>query len=170
MTKIFPSLLFFLLLITVCQKAEGQTSKKDLPNKKSKIAESNDSQFYSGKFLKSDLNQVAAVVYVNVLSRELADKLGEGDCEEGKGAGYCLYRLKAEVKEVFKGKIETKVFEFYTVTDLDYANKDLLLGEKVVFLNQSDNYPDKKMSFGTLENSTRSIKYNVLAKLRKVSK
>ena len=158
------------VLITVCQKSEGQTPNIGLPNKKSKITESNDSQFYSAKSLKSDLNQVTAVVYVKILSRELADKIGKGDCEEGTGTGYCLYRLKAELIEVFKGKIETKTFEFYTVTDLDYGNKDLLLGEKVVFLNQSDNYPDKKMSFGTLENSTRSIKYNVLAKLRKVSK
>lgn len=126
--------------------------------------------FYQYNFLKSDFNQVQAVVYVNVKSRELVDQIGEGGCEQNTGKGYCLYRLKAEVKEVFKGKIVKENFEFYTIVDADYRNKDSLLGEKVVFLNWSDNYPDKKMSLGTIENSTRSIEHNILKNMRKIAK
>jgi len=44
------------------------------------------------------------------------------------------------------------------------------LGEKVVFLKWGDNYPNKKMSLGTLENSTRAIKYDVIEKMRKIAK
>ncbi|HMS42425.1 MAG TPA: hypothetical protein PKE69_19495 [Pyrinomonadaceae bacterium] len=126
--------------------------------------------FYSSKFLKYDFKQVNVVVHVNVKSRELVNHIGEGSCEDGKGTGYCLYRLKADVKEIFKGKIEIVNFEFYTVVDVDYRNKDSLLGEKVVFLDWSDNYPDKKMSLGTMENSTRSIEKDVVKKLRKIAK
>lgn len=127
-------------------------------------------EFYQMDFLRSDFKQVSAVVYVNVKSRELVDQIGQGGCEQNTGTGYCLYRLNAEVKEVFKGKVRKGDFQFYTTTDADYQNKDSLLGEKVVFLNWSDNYPDQKMSLGTLENSTRSIEYNVLAKIRKIAK
>ena len=126
--------------------------------------------FYSSKFLKSDFKQVSVVVHVNVKSRELVDHIGEGNCEDGKGTGYCLYRLQAEVKEIFKGKIETENFEFYTVVEPSLRINATLLGEKVVFLNWSDNYPDKKMSLGTMENSTRSIEKDVIKKLRKIAK
>ncbi|HEY0458960.1 MAG TPA: hypothetical protein VGC97_07375 [Pyrinomonadaceae bacterium] len=106
--------------------------------------------------LRSDLKVSDAVLYVNVLSRRLEDQIGDGGCEQDTGGGYCLYLLKAEVKEVFKGKIKKGDFEFYTTTDADYRSKDWLLGEHIVFLVESDNYTDKKPHFGTIENSTRS--------------
>ena len=125
--------------------------------------------FYSSSLLKCDFNEVDAVVHVRIKNFELVDQIG-GDCENGKGAGYCLYRLKAEVKEIFKGKIVTENFEFYTVVEPSLRTKNFLSGEKVVFLNWSDNYPDKKMSLGTMENSTRSIENGVIKKLRKIAK
>lgn len=170
MLKNFSSLIFVLLFMTACQKVESQKNKEIFQTDKSAVTSFDDSEFYSPRFLKSDLEQVEVVVYVNVLSRELADQITNGSCEKNEGPGYCLYLLKANVNEVFKGKIEKKDFEFYTVTDADYKNKDSLLGEKVVFLNRSDNYPNKKMNLGTLENSTRLIKHDVLEKLKKISK
>lgn len=126
--------------------------------------------FYSSSLLKSDFNEVDAVVHIRIKSLELIDQIGGGDCENGKGGGYCLYRLKAEVKEIFKGKIVTENFEFYTVVEPSIRTKSFLSGEKIVFLNWSDNYPDKKMSLGTMENSTRSIENGVIKKLRKIAK
>ena len=53
--------------------------------------------------------------------------------------------------------------------DASTGKKDFLLGKKLVFLNWSDNYPDKKRSLGTLENSTRSLENGVIEKLRKIA-
>lgn len=126
--------------------------------------------FFQAEMLKGDFKQAAVVVYVDVKSRELADKMGGGDCEQNKGGGMCLYLLKGEIKEVFKGKVSRKNFQFYTTTDSDYQPKDNLLGEKIVFLNWGKNYPNKKMSLGTIENSTRSNEYQVVGKMRRIVK
>ena len=122
------------------------------------------------KMLKSDYRQVAVVLYVDVKEIELVDSIGTGDCREVSGGGYCLYRLKAEVKEVFKGKVNKENFEFYTVIEASVGKKDFLLGEKIVFLDWSDNYPDKKRSLGTLENSTHSVTGDILEKMRRIAK
>jgi hypothetical protein len=122
------------------------------------------------KMLKADYKQVAVVLYVDVKEIELVDSIGTGDCKEISGGGYCLYRLKAEVKEIFKGKINKENFEFYTVIEASTGKKDFLLGEKLVFLDWSENYPDKKRSLGTLENSTHSVKGNILEKMRRIAK
>ena len=127
-------------------------------------------EFYQADMLKADFNQVSAVAYVNVKSRKLVDEMNKGKCEENKSGGMCLYLLTADVKKVYKGKITKKTLEFYTTTDSDYADKDRLLGEKVVFLNLSKNYPNKKMSFGTMENSTRSNEYGIIETMKKIAR
>lgn len=148
------SFLFFIAFCFVSQNAFAQT---EVP------------EFYQADSLKSDYKQVAVVVYVDVKSRELVDQMGGGNCEENKSGSNCLYLLKGDVKEVFKGKVSKKNFSFYTTTDSDYQPKDNLLGEKIVFLNWSNKYPNKKMSVGTMENSTRSNEYQVVAKMRKIA-
>ena len=110
------------------------------------------------------------MLHVDVKSYELVDSIGTGDCKENAGGGYCLYRLKADVKEIFKGKIVKKNFEFYMVLEASTTKKDFLLGEKIVFLNWSSDFPDKRRHLGTLENSTRSIESGVLEKMRKIAK
>ena len=122
------------------------------------------------EWLKTDYKQVDVVLHVEVKEYELINSIGKGECKEIAGGGYCLYRLKAEVKEIFKGKIKRENFEFYTVLEASTAKKDFLLGEKLVFLEWSDNFPDKKRSLGTLENSTRSIESGLLKKMRKIAK
>ena len=128
-----------------------------------------DDGWYHPDGLKGDYKQVNAVVYVNVTGIKLIDSMGSGDCETNKGSGYCLYELIAQVKEVFKGKIVGKTMKFYTSPDADYP-KERLLGEQVVFLNKSEISKVKNKQFVTLENSTRGIEFDVVAKLRKIKK
>lgn len=154
MRKILFAAVFSALLSLPLVPPQSVSSQTETQSEKSKTDENS---FHSTRGLRSDLKVSDAVVYVNVLSRKLVDQIGSGGCEQNTGAGYCLYLLKAEVKEIFKGKIEKENFEFYTTTEAGYRNKDWLLGEHIVFLVLSDNYPDKKMSLGTIENSTRPV-------------
>jgi len=153
-----------LIVLTSCQTVLSQTKSK---NKKS-VDKTDGSEFYQTEFLEGDYKQVDVVAYVKVRQITLVDSLGNGDCGNNKGTGYCLYRLKADLKEIFKGKVSQREIEFYTSADADYPKKNLM-GERVVFLNWSDNYPDKKKSLGTLENSTRAIEYDVLKNLRSLA-
>jgi hypothetical protein len=133
-------------------------------------AQTGDGGFYSAGFLRSDYKQVDVVLHVDVKEYELVNSIGTGDCKDSSGGGYCLYRLKAEVMEVFKGKIKKQNFAFYTVLEASTGKKDFLLGEKIVFLEWSSNFPDKKRGLGTLENSTRKIESGVLGTMRKIAK
>lgn len=128
-----------------------------------------DDGFYQADALKGDFRQVNAVAYVNVKTIKVADSMGSGDCEKNKGAGYCLYELSADVKEVFKGKIAGRTLKFYTSPDADYP-KEKLMGEQVVFLNKNNVAVAKTNQFVTLENSTRKIEFDVIGKLRKIKK
>jgi hypothetical protein len=171
MLKTVSTFILTILFLSVAQIAPSQQSKPDAPREKPKTELSDESQsgFYRLSFLKSDFRQVDVVAYVDVKERKLEDFLGgDNGCESDKGTGYCLYRLKAELKEVFKGGISGKTIEFYETTDMDYPKK-YLLGEKVVFLNWSDNYPDKNRGLGTIQNSTREIKFDILKKMRKIA-
>ena len=154
--KNFVRFITILFVLALSQAVFGQT-KMDVP------------EFYQTNFLKSDYKQVDAVIYVDIKERKLMDSLGNSDCENDKGTGYCLYLLTAEIKEVFKGNIKTKTLEFYISPDAGYPKKNLM-GEKLVFLNWNSNYKNKKKSLGTLENSTRSIEHDVLVSMRKIAK
>lgn len=167
--KILLVIFLGLFLTASCQtfssRAENISvgeSNLHLPNEaeKTPVIEFDDSQTYAFIKLKGDYKQVDAVLHVNVLSRELVDDVG----------GYVLYRLKSEVKEIFKGQVKQGNFEFYMDMETAYAEQHSLLGEQVVFLNfqNSDNYSDKRTSFWTLENSTRFIKLDVIEKIRKI--
>ncbi len=120
------------------------------------------------KALKYDYRQVAVVAYVDVKKRTLVDSIGSSDCENDKGTGYCLYRLKAELKELYKDKIRAREIEFYTSPDADYPKK-YLMGEKTVFLNWGKRKSKKKKELFTLENSSRSIEHNLLKLIRKIA-
>jgi hypothetical protein len=171
MPKIFPLAIIALLFLTN-SKVFSQQTKNDAAAKTPKIAaaDGDDSEFYAPEILKADLKQASVVAHVSVTSYELVDQIGQGGCEQNKGVGYCLYRMKAQIREIFKGKVRRRNFEFYKVTEADYAHKEKMLGSHVVFLNWSDNYPDKKRSLGTLENSTRDLKHNIIRKLRTISR
>jgi hypothetical protein len=171
MLKIVSLLIPAILFFGVVPLASSQESKSGAAGEKTKIvvSDSGESEFYKASLLESDFKEVDLVAYVDVKERKLEDFIGSGDCEADKGAGYCLYRLKAEIKEVFKGRIGEKTFEFYMSPDMDYPKK-YLLGERVVFLKWSEGGANKNKRLSAMENSTRSIKYDVLKKMRKIAR
>ncbi len=117
--------------------------------------------------LRNDSRMSDIVAYVDVKERKLVDSIGNApDCDNDKGAGYCRYLLKADVKEIFKGKNAGQTIEFYTNPDADYPKKNLM-GEKIVFLVR---YTDEKTGeehLSAFENSTRGV--NVLETMRNIS-
>jgi hypothetical protein len=167
MLKTVSIFILTILFLSAAQIAPSQQSKSE--KTKTGASEPVDSEFYKPAMLKSDFKEVDVVAYVDIKERKLEDSIGSGDCETDKGAGYCLYRLKAEVKEVFKGRITKKTVEFYTSPDMDYPKKNLL-GERVVFLKWNEAEAGKKKTLGAMENSTRWIKYDILQKIRKIAK
>ena len=117
-------------------------------------------------WLRGDLRASDVVAYVNIKEKQLIDFIGNNaDCENDKGAGYCRYLLKADVKEVFKGKNTGKTIEFYMTPDADYPKK-YLLGEKIVFLVRSESKDPKTSGLYTIENSSRPL--NWLDAMRKI--
>lgn len=164
--KNFAVFLISLFIFTSGQVVFSQTGND---GGKKPVIEIDSSQFYRMEMLKSDFKQVNVVAYVDVKERTLVDSIGNGDCESDKGTGYCLYRLKAEVKEVYKGSITEKTIEFYESPDTDYP-KNNLMGEKVVFLQWNEENANKERRLGAMENSTRAIEYDILKKMRKLAK
>jgi hypothetical protein len=153
------------IFIACSQNIFSQTENS---NRKKPVAKTKVSPFYQTEMLKSDYEQSAIVAYVDITERNLVNFIGSGDCESRKGKGYCLYRLKANVKQVYKGEIAGKTIEFYVSPDADYAKKHLM-GEKVVFLNWSETGNDGKRNLSAMENSMRSIENDVLKKMSKIA-
>lgn len=123
---------------------------------------------YTPKWLRLDMRMVDVVAYINVTKVKYSGRSDDRtNCKTGKGGGYCFYDLTAEVKEVFKGKIETKTFELSASADAGYPTK-YFLGEKVVFLTWSEGDDNKKYLVEQLENSSRLIKHDVLEKMRNI--
>ena len=109
--------------------------------------------------LGADFKEVSVVVHVDNKSYEVADDIG----------GYKLYKISAEAKETFKGKLKRgQAFDFYVVADSDYPAKNFL-GEHVVFLNYDNSEKLKlKNALFQLENSTRPASQEVITALRKL--
>ncbi|MEP6902595.1 MAG: hypothetical protein ABJA66_12640, partial [Actinomycetota bacterium] len=123
---------------------------------------------YMPKWLRLYMRLADVVAYVDVKEVKYSGRSDDDtDCENNTGGGYCYYLLIAEVKEVFKGKIETKPFEFYGDADGDYPKK-YFLGEQVVFLMVGEEDENKQRKLGTMENSSPRIEHNVLEKLRNI--
>jgi hypothetical protein len=128
-----------------------------------------DSDHYSYKWLRNDMRVSDVVAYVDIKEVQYSDRSGDtADCENNKGGGYCFYRLKAEVKEVYKGKIETKTLELGASADASYPKKHFL-GEQIVFLLWGEEDENKQRYLSKLENSSRYIKGNVLEKMRNIA-
>lgn len=151
-------------------KSEGEKgSASNAVNSEKPIDENSEiDDAYTPKWLRLDMRMVDVVAYINVKEAKYSGSSDDNtDCKTGKNGGYCFYRLLAEVKEVFKGRIETKTFEFSQSADAGYPAKNFL-GEQVVFLSWYE-ADDKKKHLGeSLENSRRRIKHDVLEKLRNI--
>lgn len=162
LNKKIALVLAVLFVFAVCSTVFAQN--KDADNKKSEVDKA-EMQFYATELLRADYKSVDVVAYVDIKEYKVADSVGRGDCGAEKSAGYCLYLLKAEVKEVFKGKVTKKEIEFYLTAESGYPKKHLT-GERVVFLELDK----EKKTLGVMENSARWIKYDILKKMRRIAK
>jgi hypothetical protein len=131
-------------------------------------AEIDDSEMYSYKWLRLDMRMVDVVAYINIKEVKYSGRDDDStDCENNKGGGYCFYDLIAEVKEVYKGKIETETIELSASADATYPSK-YFLGEQIVFLTWTEGEDKKRYLVISLENSSRRIKHNILEKMRNI--
>lgn len=140
---------------------------KAYPTTDTKIVITDDSGVYSLRSLRNDYKLADVVAYIDIKAKKLINHTEGADCDNDNGAGYCAYRLSGEIKEIYKGKGNSKTIEFVATSDADYPKK-YFLGEKVVFLIRSEEGNGNKSELGTLENSTRSIRHNVIEKLRSI--
>jgi hypothetical protein len=112
--------------------------------------------------LRNDYNQVSTVARVRILNAKVVDMIGN------ERSGYYLYSIRSQVIEPLKGRIKKRQpLEFYLVLEKG-ADINWFLGEKIVFLDRSDNSPDKKMSLFALENSTLPASKQTIARLRNI--
>lgn len=117
-------------------------------------------------WLRGDLRASDVVAHVDIKEKKFIDSIGNSaDCENDKGSGYCRYLLKADVKEVFKGKSIGQTIEFYVTPDADYPKKNLL-GEEIVFLVRHKDEVTEKEALFTIENSSRPVQW--LDAMRKI--
>jgi hypothetical protein len=123
---------------------------------------------YMPKRLRFDIRMADVVTYVDVKEVKLSGSDNEStDCEnKGGPGGYCFYDLTAEVKEVYKGNIETKSLEFSANADSSYP-KENFLGERVFFLKWTAG-ENKGRFLVNMENSSRLIKHNVIEKISNI--
>ncbi len=146
---LFAAVLFFLIL--PFQKVSSQTEN----NFDEEIM-----------WLRSDLKVADVVVFVDVKIVKFADSTAAADCENNTGNGYCSYLLMVEVKEIFKGKIESRTLEFYIGAEATYPKRNFL-GERIYFLVWSEEEKDKSKRLFSIENSTRPI--DALKTMRKIT-
>lgn len=169
---IFLTISFISLQTALSQKQksgeEKESSKNVVVFETPAAGTSEIGDLYTPKWLRNDMRVSDVVAYVNVKEVKYSGRSDtDTDCENNQGGGYCSYLLTAEVKEVFKGKVETKPFVFYSSADASYPKK-YFLGEQIVFLLGGEEGKNKKRDLETLENSSRSIEYNVLEKMRNI--
>ncbi len=163
MRKILFALIFSAVFLIPFQIVSAQTDGGS--------QNSNDnSSYFDINLLKSDYEQAFIVAYVDV--REIisvGSSDDKTDCVNFTGIGYCSFRVRAVVKEVFKGKIRTKKIEFSEGGEARLiGNKERFLGEKMIFL---ETFTDSgKTYLQTIENSTRRIEYGIVEKMRKIAK
>ena len=129
-----------------------------------------DDGYWSYDFLESDYRQSDLVAYVHVKEIvSVGSSDDKTDCVNFTGVGYCGFRVRAEVKEVYKGRISTKTIEFTETGEAQLIkSKDRFLGEKVVFLEKG--VIDGKTYWQPIENSTRTIEFSVLEKMRLIAR
>jgi hypothetical protein len=146
----------------------AQNAVPPVENKTQQV-ETEDGDDSSLEFLRSDFKQVDVAAYVEV--REIVS-IGRSDektdCENFTGRGYCTFLLRAEVKELYKGKLKTSAIEFYEGAEAQLVrSRDRFLGERVIFLKKFTE--GGKTHFQTLDNSTRYIEDSILEKMRRIA-
>jgi hypothetical protein len=104
--------------------------------------------------IAADYRQVTIVAHVKVQKVERIERIG----------GYMIYRVTADVIELFKGHFPSDAPLVYNMqVDYDY-NMDQYRGEKVVFVIFHNN--DEATEYSVLENSDREPTRKVISILR----
>jgi hypothetical protein len=125
--------------------------------------------------LRRDYNEAAIVAYVRsteVLSVGSSDE--QTDCVNfgsNRGPGYCSFTMKATVVELYKGKFRSNFIEYAEYGEARLiSNRDVFLGEQIVFLESFKNPKTKRVSYQVIENSSLAIEDDLLKKMRSISK
>ncbi|NOT48080.1 MAG: hypothetical protein HOP17_10085 [Acidobacteria bacterium] len=132
-------------------------------------------EYYAVGWLKSDYKEADIVAYIDskeVVSTDRSDE--QTDCvnfSRNTGYGYCSFTMRAEIKELYKGKLRSRAIEYSEYGEgRNIKSRDQFLGEQVVFLERHKSAQDGSSIYQVIENSTRDINYKVLEKMRKISK
>ncbi len=132
-------------------------------------------EYYAVEWLKSDYKDANVVAYIDskeVLSVGRSDEFT--DCvnfSPNTGPGYCSFTMRAEIKELYKGKLRSRTIEYSEYGEGGYIrNREQFLGKQVVFLEKYKSEKDGSIFYQVIENSTRDVDHEVLAKMRKISK
>ena len=158
-------------LVTSCGTAQSQSEE----TRNTKNVVSDNSDYYRRDFLLSDFHQADVVAYVD--SREIISVVPSDDRTDCTnlgsytGLGYCGFIIQAKIRELYKGKISSETIEYFEYGEAALIkSKARFLGPQVVFLQEFEDEKSKKVSYQAIENSTRRIEYDVISKMRKISK
>src|SRR5258705_8756655 len=109
-------------------------------------------------YLRSDYRRVAVVAHVRVREAEIVKTIG----------GYEDWHLVGEVVEPFKGKFRKgQRVEYYLGAEKGFR-KEILLGEKIIFLFRNFVREEKRWVLAVLENSTLPYTEDRVRKLNKI--
>jgi hypothetical protein len=177
---VWGSVIAIVALNSGCQQASSQ--QKDQRNANLEvgltplptlpIVNTDNSNFYSMEVLREVFREAHIVAYIDskeVISIGRSDVYTNCSTFPQKEGGYCSFTMRAEIKELFKGKVQssTLLYSEYGEAPL-IRSKDQYLGQQVVFLER---FRERGETFyQVIENSSRDIEHDILAKLRLIAK
>jgi len=119
-------------------------------------AQTEDDNWPSLSYLRSDYREVSVVARVNVRTAEIVNRIG----------GYEDWHLVGDVIESFKGKFrKNDPIDFYHGAEKGFR-RELFLGDKIVFLQRNFVEKEKRWVWAVLENSTLAFNDDRAQKLR----
>jgi len=122
------------------------------------VSAQDDNEWPPLSYLRSDYRRVAIVAHVRVREAEIVKTIG----------GYEDWHLTGDVIETFKGTLRKgQTLEYYHGAEKGFR-KELLLGDKIVFLYRNFVREEKRWVYAVLENSTLAYNEDRARKLRKI--
>jgi hypothetical protein len=119
-------------------------------------AQTDEDNWPSLSYLRSDYRAVSVVARVNVRTAEIVNRIG----------GYEDWHLVGDVIEPFKGKFrKNSPIDFYHGAEKGFR-RELFLGDKIVFLQRNFVEKEKRWVWAVLENSTLAYNDDRARKLR----
>ena len=122
------------------------------------IAAQDNDDWPSLSYLRSDYSRVAVVAHVRAREAEIVKTIG----------GYEDWHIVGDIVEPFKGKFRKgQTVEYYHGAEKGFQ-KELFLGDKIVFLFRNFVRDEKRWVYAVLENSTLPYNEDRAQKLRKI--